>query len=38
MAELLANTREAVRVWLEAAEQVEQGRPFPRRRVVELKI
>ncbi len=38
MAELLANTREAVRVWLEAAEQVEQGRAFPRRRVVELKI
>lgn len=38
MAELLANTREAVRRWLEAAEQADQGRRFPRRRVVELKI
>jgi len=39
MAELLANTREAVRAWLEAAEQAEQqSRRFPRRRVIELKI
>lgn len=39
MAELLANTREAVRAWLEEAEQADElRRRFPRRRVVELEI